>query len=453
MRRFLPALILAIVGGALGAFLASMEMTTVRSHLVGFPDADATAHLLRPGILVVLCFIPALAAFFYGLSDSLDRYLIRSLLSAFILCFSALFSIWLIGDLTENISDFRKDSRPLRSMGLYYAVAFPKFFVDFAPFGLLLAMLYSLGKLSRGQEIVSIIQTGRGVARLIFPLIMIGFMVALICLGFNYHWAPTASAYQDALQEKAKKGTLSKVSDVVYHNEDENRLWFIGGFPYDYHKGEPLRNVIVRSTDSEGQQEWRLQAERAEWDRENNNWTFHGVKRWNLKHRLNGPDSPLLTKFEDDLPDPLVVKGWNETPWQLIKLGLRAEQLGIPGLYSWLVQNQETEWGNKRRFLTQWHYRWAQPGICLAIVFLAAPLGIVFSRRGTAGGIALAIFLCAGMLFASTVFLSLGESGYIPPFWAAWGTNVLATAVAMVLIQRRLFGRPIYQTLRKLLPL
>ncbi|MGB0328390.1 MAG: hypothetical protein ACPGJR_12725, partial [Akkermansiaceae bacterium] len=61
MRRFLPALILAIVGGALGAFLASMEMATVRSHLVGFPDADATAHLLRPGILVVLCFIPALA--------------------------------------------------------------------------------------------------------------------------------------------------------------------------------------------------------------------------------------------------------------------------------------------------------------------------------------------------------------------------------------------------------
>lgn len=453
MRRFIPALVLALLGGALAAVLAARELEIVQSHLTGFPDADATAHLLRPTVLVILCLVPALAALYYGLSDALDRYLIRSFLGAFTLCFSALLSIWLIGDLTENLSDFRKSERPLTFMGLYYAAAFPKFFVDFAPFGLLLAMLYSLGKLSRGQEIVSIIQTGRGVARLIFPLITMGFMVGLICLGFNYRWAPAASAYHDALLDEAKMGSLSKARNVVYFNGDQKRLWFIGGFPYEYHRGEPLRNVIVRSFDADGNPEWRLRAERAEWDRETNDWTFHQVSRWDLTHRLDAPGAPLITRPDDSLPDPFIVKGWTETPWQLIKPGLRAEQLGIPGLYSWLRQNEESAFSNKREFLTQWHYRWAQPGICLAIVLLAAPLGIVFSRRGAAGGIALAIFLCAGMLFASTVFLSLGESGYMPPVWAAWGTNLLATGVAFILIQRRLLGLPIYQTLRKLLPL
>jgi lipopolysaccharide export system permease protein len=174
-----------------------------------------------------------------------------------------------------------------------------------------------------------------------------------------------------------------------------------------------------------------------------------------MTHRLITPDGskgPISPKLEKNIQDPLVMTQWPETPWKLIKPGLRAEQLGIPGLYSWLVQNRTSEWGNKRRFLTQWHYRWAQPGICLAIVLLAAPLGIVFSRRGAAGGIALAIFMCAGIMFSSTVFLALGESGYIPPVWAAWGTNILATSVALLLIQLRLVGRPIYQTLRKLLP-
>lgn len=453
MRRFLPALVLALLGGALGAALATHETAVVRDHLTGFPDADASAHLLRPTVLVFLCLVPALAALYYGLSDALDRYLIRSFLGAFTLCFSALLSIWLIGDLTENLSDFRSGNSPLTLMGLYYAAAFPKFFVDFAPFGLLLAMLYSLGKLSRGQEIVSIIQTGRGVARLIFPLITMGFMVSLVCLGFNYRWAPAANAYHEALLEEAKMGSLSKATNVVYHADDEDRLWFIGGFPYEYHQGKPLRNIIVRSFTADGKPEWRLQAERADWNRDTHDWTFHKVSRWDFTARLDVPEAPIITKPELDLPDPLVIKGWSETPWQLIKPGLKAEQLGIPGLYSWLLQNKESAWGNKRQFLTQWHYRWAQPGICLAIVLLAAPLGIVFSRRGAAGGIALAIFLCAGMLFVSTVFLSLGESGYIPPFWAAWGTNILATAVALVLIQRRLVGRPIYQTLRKLLPL
>ena len=161
----------------------------------------------------------------------------------------------------------------------------------------------------------------------------------------------------------------------------------------------------------------------------------------------------LMPRFITDVKDPLIYRNWPETPWRLIKPGLSAENLGVPGLYSWLLSNKDLQWGNKRRFLTQWHYRWAQPGICLAIVLLAAPLGIVFSRRGTAGGIALAIFLCAGLMFSSTVFLAMGESGYLPPVWAAWGTNIIASVVALILIQRRLVGRPIYQTLRKLLPL
>ena len=452
MRRFLPALVLTVIGIGLAVVLASREASVVGDHLVGFPDDDKMAHLLRPTVLSTLCLVPALAAFYYSLVSSLDRYLIRSFMGAFTLCFSALFSIWLIGDLTENLADFRESGSTFQFMGMYYGAAFPKFFVDFAPFGLLLAMLYSLGKLSRGQEIVSIIQTGRGVARLIAPLIAMGFMVGLACLGFNYRWAPAAEAYHDAILEEAKTGSLSRARNVIYFTEDNRRLWMIGGFPYDYHQGEPLRNIIVRSFSDEGAPEWRIRAEMAEWDRETNNWTFQGVTKWDLTSRLDTLESPLDPKQVVDLPDPYSVEGWSETPWQLIKPGLKAEDLGIPGLYSWLVQNRESEWGNKRRFLTQWHYRWAQPGICLAIVLLAAPLGIVFSRRGAAGGVALAIFMCAGMMFSSTVFLSLGESGYMPPMWAAWGTNILATAVALVLIQRRLIGRPIYQTLRKLIP-
>lgn len=452
MRRFLPALILTIVGISLAVMLASREAAVVSDHLIGFPDDDRTVHLLRPTVLSALCLVPALAALYYGLVGSLDRYLIRSFMGAFTLCFTALFSIWLIGDLTENLSDFRKSGNTFRFMGMYYGAAFPKFFVDFAPFGLLLAMLYSLGKLSRGQEIVSIIQTGRGVARLITPLIVMGFMVGLVCLGFNYRWAPAAEAYHDDLLEEAQMGFLSRARNVVYFTEDNRRLWLIGGFPYNYHQGEPLKHIIVRSFTDEGSPEWRLQAERAEWDHRTDNWLFHGVSKWDLTSQLDVKESPIAPQRDLDLPDPYIVEGWSETPWQLIKPGLKAEELGIPGLYSWLVQNRQSDWVNKKQFLTQWHYRWAQPGICLAIVLLAAPLGIVFSRRGAVGGVALAIFMCAGMMFSSTVFLSLGESGHMPPMWAAWGTNILASIVALILIQRRLVGRPIYQTLRKLIP-
>ncbi len=452
IRRFLPAILLTALGLLVAGFLAPKEAAEVQDHLTGFPDSDATAHLLRPTVLCALCLVPALAAFYYGMMRKLDQYMIRQFLNGFTLSFTVLLAIWFISDLTNHMDDFAESSDPFGIMGSYYLAAFPRFFVDYAPYGLLLGMLYSLGKLSRGQEIVSMIQTGRGVARLIFPLLVMGGMMGLICLGFNYRWAPAALGYQDALIEQAKDGSFSKARNVVYLAQDSKRLWLVGSFPYDYHRGESLQNVIIRSFSPEGKPEWRMEAKTAQWDRETHHWTFRGVERWDLMAGKNDDGRGRSPRFVKDLPEPLVVQEWSETPWQLIKPGLRAEQLGIPGLYSWLVQNRSSEWGNKRRFLTQWHYRWAQPGICISIILLAAPLGIVFSHRGKAGGIALAVFLCIGMLFSSTVFLALGESGYLPPFWAAWGTNVLATALALVLIQRRLVGRPIYQTFRRLLP-
>jgi LPS export ABC transporter permease LptG len=450
--RFIPALVFAVVGGLASAYLAPLESVNVADQLAGFPDSHAAAHNLRPIVLSIICFIPTLGALYYGLCRSLDQYLIRQFLGAFCLCLSSLFAIWFISDLTGKVGDFRESNQALEIATQYYLASLPKVFVEFAPFGLLLALLLCLGKLSQGQEIVSMIQTGRGVPRLIFPFIIMGLLVSLICLGFNYRWAPWSESYREGLIEKAKEGEASQARNVVYYEKDHRRLWWIGSFPDNYHKGAPLQQIIVRTFDEEGKPTLRLEAESAEWNRETTDWTFRGVNVLHLDETLDTDRSQLMPRYELNLPDVLVYQDWPETPWQLIKPGLTADSLGIPGLYSWLLANDDLQWGNKRGFLTQWHYRWAQPGICLAIVLLAAPLGIVFSRRGTAGGIALAIFLSAGIMFSSTVFLALGESGYLHPALAAWGTNIVATSIALILIQRRLVGRPIYQTLRKLLP-
>ncbi|MDA7537944.1 hypothetical protein N8539_02250, partial [Akkermansiaceae bacterium] len=76
-RRFLPAIILAMLGAALATYLAPIEQEAVNDHLAGFPDSDTFAHSLRPVILSVICFIPAIGALYYGMVRSLDRYLIR----------------------------------------------------------------------------------------------------------------------------------------------------------------------------------------------------------------------------------------------------------------------------------------------------------------------------------------------------------------------------------------
>ena len=68
-------------------------------------------------------------------------------------------------------------------------------------------------------------------------------------------------------------------------------------------------------------------------------------------------------------------------------------------------------------FRTQLQYRWALPWTCFVVAFMAAPLGISFSRRGIIASVALAIGLVFTMNFLTHLFLALGEGDRVFQSW------------------------------------
>lgn len=445
MPRILVPLLLALGGALLALKIGPMEQENVRQQLTNFPGVQEGAHSLRSLIAMALCFLPALGGLCYFLGDTLARYVTRQFLSIFCICLSGLFIIWLITDLGDNLDDLKTSSNAAEFAMKLYLARLPEIAVILLPYALLLSILYCLGKLSKSREIVAMIQTGRGLARLTAPFLVAGALAALLCAGLNYQWAPAAVAKENAILRKAKGQDGVAEPNIRYRNIPARRLWMVGAFPPDYQKGAPLQDVTVIQERSDGSLESKITAKRAAWSPMTHVWSFYDARKEIFK-----PGSYPI--FEQDLPNPLVIRGWTEVPTQIIRPGLPAEQLGIPDLNDWLEANPEGAWANRGGHLTQWHYRWAQPLNCLIVVLLATPLGVVFSRRGTSGGVAMAVFLCAGMLFLSNVFLSLGDSGILKPVWAAWLPNLIFGALAIYLFQRRLAGRPIYQTLRKFLP-
>jgi len=444
-RRFLLPLALTLLGVALCVWLLPDEARAVKNQLIGFPDSDEFAHRLRPILLGIAFFLPALAALLYAFAGSLDRYLVRQFMPIFGICLCGLLLIWLLIDLADNLEDLRQSPRFLSTFARFYSLQFAPIFILVVPYALLLALLYSLGRLSRSREIIAMIQTGRGLMRLMAPLLTIGIFATAACVILNYHWAPAAEGLKQAMLVEAKGGRPSQAEDVLYFETTTRRLWKVGEFPFDHSRGAPLQSVEVTQLQADGSISTRLLAGRATWNPATRVWRFEDA----LIEYFQPNDPPV---FEEPT-EPIVHTDWPETPWQLIKPGLPASFLGIPDLNSWLLSNRNVQWANKLPYLTNWHYRWAQPFICLVTVMLAAPLGIVFSRRGTSGSVALAVFLCGGMLFISTVALALGESGYIPPLLAAWLTNLTFGLFALYLFHRRMTGRPIYQTIRAMMPI
>ena len=449
LRRQPPRFFLLLALSALGALLYAMvvpaEARAVALQLVGFPDSDVGGHQARPLVLGALCFLPALAGFIYSLGGTLARYITRQFLGIFGICFSGLFLIYLLIDLSEKIGDFDNSGHILSGLASYYAISTPAILLLLLPYSLLLALLHTLGKLSTNREIIAMIQSGRGVLRLTLPLLVAGALCTLLSLGLNYHLASSAKERQNAILAKASHKPASQATQVLYLNPEERRLWMIGAFPLNYQKGEALRNVEVTTTDEHQVLQSRLFAPRALWNRATRQWTFE-----NPVIRRYPPGRP--PEF-DHTEGSLIVDSWSETPWQLIKPGLSADHLSVPDLNGWLQTHaRHPSFANPSPYLTQWHYRWALPFTCLVIALLATPLAIHFTRRSTGGGVFLAVVLAALMLLVSTIVLAFGEAGSLRPALAAWLPNIAFALLGVYLFHRRLTGRPIYHTLLRFLP-
>jgi lipopolysaccharide export LptBFGC system permease protein LptF len=217
-------------------------------------------------------------------------------------------------------------------------------------------------------------------------------------------------------------------------------LWRIGSFPPDYEKGAPLADVEVTVTRADHSIESRLSADRARWNGQGKGWTFENA--------VIGRHAPGAAPVFDPTEGTLVMRDWNETPWQLVKPGLEPASLGIPDLSTWLQANQrQGGFANPAPYRTHWHYRWALPFSCLVMVLLATPLAMHFSRRGAGGGIFLAVCLSALMILSGTVCTAFGEAGMLPPMLAAWLPNLVFAAIGAYLFQRRISGRPIIRRL------
>ena len=81
----------------------------------------------------------------------LDRYIVRNFLEAYVLCLVGFLSVWLVFDISDNINTFLE-----RQFGFWHAVEFyltqlPQVLIIMLPVSLLLALLFSLGRMSRSN--------------------------------------------------------------------------------------------------------------------------------------------------------------------------------------------------------------------------------------------------------------------------------------------------------------
>ncbi len=379
---------------------------------------------------------PILIVWAYQRTTILDRHLIREFIQPFFFCLIAFFSIWLIFDLNDNLSDFRKHQPSPRDILTFYAVQVPHIFTKIAQAAVLIATVYALSKMSRAHEFIAILGSGRSLGRTLLPLFLIGVYISFIFLVFNYDWAPRGEERKESLLDEfsGDRKDAAVAKRHLFLNREAGRTWYIGEIPFDPGRQE-LRIVDIQQEDAEGRRVRALHAASATWDHQTRLWQFNDVY---VSNYAQDGRRTSVQKLEI-----LPVQGWTETPWQLVNRRLEPDFLGVKDLLSYVKTSERDGQPRATAYLTNLHHRLAAPWSCLTIIFIAAPLGIVFSRRGILGGVASAIFLFGAILFLTELFVALGKAGILPPALAAWLTNGIFLLVGSVFLYLRARNRTV----------
>src|SRR5450432_4116848 len=94
--------------------------------------------------------------------------------------------ILLIFDVSDNISVFIEAHLGIVRVLHYYLTQLPQILVILLPVSLLLALLFILGRMSRANEIVSMLTAGVSIPRVLLPLLAIGLLTTLATFALNY---------------------------------------------------------------------------------------------------------------------------------------------------------------------------------------------------------------------------------------------------------------------------
>ncbi len=362
----------------------------------------------------------------------LDRYVLKKFLVPFTYCFMGFVGIWFIFDLADNLQDFIQGKATFEVLLGYYASQVPEIIVIALPLGTLLALLYALAAMSRSNEIISMLGAGRSIVRILIPLMAAGIVLSGVTAYFNYESAPQATGMKKATVGDIKRGQKKErsIRGHLFKNREDHRVWFASRLSLE---NGIMQDLQIVQLDPEGHIRQQWYARQASFDPSTATWILE-----NARHIEMDPNGDIV---KSESQPRMLIQGFSETPWRVASSRMNADFLSVPELRDYLYYNSDFPEKRLAPYLTHLYYRWALPTVCFLVVFVAAPCGIVYSRRGVLGGVALAIGLFFLLVLTSSLFVALGKGSRIPPFVAAWGPMIAFFAAGVYLLWMRSTNR------------
>ena len=227
---------------------------------------------------------------------------------------------------------------------------------------------YSLSRMSRSNEIISMLTAGCSVLRVMLPLFIVGLLTACFSMALNYSLAPHSDQMRKTLLNQINKGheKSDELDQQLYRNRQDSRTWYVESIQK---KQNLLNGVDLTQQDAKGNIVTKWYVDRALFHPEDKSWTFTRGKQVNFDR-----DGNILNEDDSWLRGSKRITGWSETIWRIVSTNDDPQDLSVKELKEYIANNADFKEARLAPFRTHYWYRWAVPFQCLVVIFIAAPL-------------------------------------------------------------------------------
>jgi LPS export ABC transporter permease LptF/LPS export ABC transporter permease LptG len=350
-----------------------------------------------------------------GIPQILDVYLLRSFVYYFLLLtigFILLYEVFTFFELLDDIAQHRTSFVELIQYFIYLACYL---FYQLAPLAALVAVLITLGVMTKNNELVAFKASGLSLYRIAVPLLITGAVLATSLVLLDDTYLPYANQRQDALRNQIK----GRPAQTFYQ---PNQRWIFGenAKVYNYDLFDPDHQLfgglnVFELNPATFEVRRRIYAARGHWDAQQRIWILESGWIRDFDHGHVVRFAPFLANALSEINEPpsyfnREVRQYYQMTWWELKRYIA--DLGQAGF-------------DVARLSVQLQRKISFPLIAPIIILLAIPFSILVGTRGAIGGLALGVGIAIVYWAAAALTEAMGAVGQLPPLLAAWAPDTV----------------------------
>ncbi|MDD4858239.1 MAG: LptF/LptG family permease [Candidatus Krumholzibacteria bacterium] len=352
-----------------------------------------------------------------------DKYVLGDFLRNLAIGLLAFTVIYVTVDVTDQINVYLDNHARFLDVVLHYAYRIPWILVLIMPVSVLLATVFSLGRLSKLNELTAFISSGTPLTRIASPIIVSSLIVSIIVMVLGEFVIPETNRKSLHIKrvtiQGEKEDSDSRYRSNVHYQGEQGRTYYAENYDVVL---KALVNPILYEYEG-GKLKRRIDSKKAFWD--GARWVFiDGAVR---EFRAQGEK---VTPF-DKLPMPEL----RERPEDFTKEEIDPEEMNFRQLRVY-IDRLARSGGPIDKYRVDLYFKFSFPLTNLIFAVIGAALSSAKRKPSMATGFGQTLFISFAYFGVLRIGQGLGHSGVIDPLLGAWLGNIVFIGIGGFLLYR-----------------